>query len=867
MPATETDGTTELPGTGLDSGIDLLTDPLVAASVIVPEQDVPGDETTPFTLVSGDRVEEALGTPGDEDWYRLSLGAGEEVSVSVASLAGAPLPEGIIEIATVAGTVLETRTIGDSNPILFSQDQAGDVFLRLSSPTNDIGAYALVVDPALPVPFADPDAPLKTGIDTGLAIEGNDSDKAGRRIDFAFAETGDVFDDRFSTPQAADLDWTDYEKQQLRAALQTFEDVLDIELNEVSNLADAELTLFAAELNGDQSGGVFTSEGFLGFAFLPTGASLSGNVIFNTDGFGWDRNAGIDGSFDGALEQYGLGFQTIIHELGHAFGLDHPYEADASSTMFPGIVDANNDGFTDNIFNDSGTFGLNQTVHTVMADVTGWTEHPDGFPRVFTFSTGLATRPEFGGYVGTPMALDIAVLQGNYGAKENATPNDDVYRLPDTQVQTTGYSAIWDTGGTDEIRYEGTRDAHIDLRPATLAVEDGGGGFVSFANGGNRGDPAIGGFTIAANVVIERAVSDLGADILQGNIAANSLFSGAGNDTLLGDAGNDTLDGGLGDDSLEGGADADTLSYASLEAEGDVAAGFGVFFDLALQGVAQNTGAGTDTASGFENLVGSDFNDVLSGDDDANLIDGGAGRDLLIGASGNDTLLGGEGFDVVEGGAGADALFGGTGGSAIELDVFSYSRADGPLVFNFGAAQSELLAGTSAEILEDTIGDDFEGVIGALGFSNTFDGAGLSEVTLFVGGNEADTFFGGSGLDQLIAGRGDDVLYGGDGIDAFRSGDGNDQLFGGADTDIFQFDGRDGDNTIHDFEIALDQIVFFNGVITQRSQLGFEAIDADGDQIADDAVISYSAPGETSSITFIDIDADTLAADATILLG
>jgi Ca2+-binding RTX toxin-like protein len=53
---------------------------------------------------------------------------------------------------------------------------------------------------------------------------------------------------------------------------------------------------------------------------------------------------------------------------------------------------------------------------------------------------------------------------------------------------------------------------------------------------------------------------------------------------------------------------------------------------LATPGVAQNTiNAGTDTLTSIENLVGSDFNDTLTGDAGANKLEGGVGNDTLNG--------------------------------------------------------------------------------------------------------------------------------------------------------------------------------------------------------------------------------------------
>jgi Ca2+-binding RTX toxin-like protein len=88
---------------------------------------------------------------------------------------------------------------------------------------------------------------------------------------------------------------------------------------------------------------------------------------------------------------------------------------------------------------------------------------------------------------------------------------------------------------------------------------------------------------------------------------------------------------------LTGGAGVDTLSYEH--------AASGVTVSLATT-AAQNTGgAGTDTVSGFENVTGSGFGDVLTGS---------SGDNVLVGLDGNDTLKGGGGADTLTGGAGTD---------------------------------------------------------------------------------------------------------------------------------------------------------------------------------------------------------------------
>ena len=78
-------------------------------------------------------------------------------------------------------------------------------------------------------------------------------------------------------------------------------------------------------------------------------------------------------------------------------------------------------------------------------------------------------------------------------------------------------------------------------------------------------------------------------------------------------------------------------------------------------GTASGGDAAGDVLTSIENLVGSAYNDFLTGDGAFNFIDGGAGNDTLDGGAGNDTLLGGAGIDRLTGGAGDDILNGGTG--------------------------------------------------------------------------------------------------------------------------------------------------------------------------------------------------------------
>jgi Ca2+-binding RTX toxin-like protein len=69
-----------------------------------------------------------------------------------------------------------------------------------------------------------------------------------------------------------------------------------------------------------------------------------------------------------------------------------------------------------------------------------------------------------------------------------------------------------------------------------------------------------------------------------------------------------------------------------------------------------------------ENLIGSNFDDFLYGNEVGNQIEGGFGNDLIEGLDGDDTLLGGAGNDHLTGGLGNDSIDGGEGNDTLILN-------------------------------------------------------------------------------------------------------------------------------------------------------------------------------------------------------
>lgn len=183
-----------------------------------------------------------------------------------------------------------------------------------------------------------------------------------------------------------------------------------------------------------------------------------------------------------------------------------------------------------------------------------------------------------------------------------------------------------------------------------------------------------------------------GNDYVDGGDSDDTLLGGAGNDTIYGGTGADTVFGQAGDDKLYGGTDSDILIGGSgadlidggmgVDAASYADATAGVRADL--KSPANNLGdAKGDIYVDIENLVGSSFDDQLSGNDGSNSLTGGEGNDTLNGMGGTDILLGGAGNDRLNGQGGSDTLNGGLGddvlsGGTSSIDVFVFDRAVAP---------------------------------------------------------------------------------------------------------------------------------------------------------------------------------------------
>jgi serralysin len=371
------------------------------------------------------------------------------------------------------------------------------------------------------------------------------------------------------------------------------------------------------------------------WAYFPTTDATGGDV--------WVNNSSQTYASP-AMGNYA--YLTLIHEIGHALGLEHAHE---------GNMPLDRDSME----------------YTVMS-----------YRSYAGASTSTGYTNETWGYAQSLMMYDIAAIQHIYGANYATHDGNTTYTWSSTTgemfVNGVGQGApggnqilltVWDGGGSDTYSFTNyTTELSIDLQPGawtTTSQEqraklhwDG-----SKLAAGNIANALLyQGNTLS---LIENASGGSASDVIKGNVASNTLRGNGGDDKLYGLSDNDVLIGGSGKDVLNGGTGTDIASYITAKTA--------VTADL--QSSSSNRGEALgDTYSSIESLVGGAYGDTLRGNGASNTIKGEGGKDTLYGRNGNDLLEGGSGGDKLFGQSGKDILIGGSGADAFVFQALSDSR-------------------------------------------------------------------------------------------------------------------------------------------------------------------------------------------------
>jgi hypothetical protein len=117
-----------------------------------------------------------------------------------------------------------------------------------------------------------------------------------------------------------------------------------------------------------------------------------------------------------------------------------------------------------------------------------------------------------------------------------------------------------------------------------------------------------------------------GADVLNGGGGSDSLSGGTGNDVIDAGAGSDTVTGDSGNDVIDGGVGIDSISYKSALAAVNIDLALGTASSIAANDAAK---IGVDDLIDLENVIASNYNDIVKGGAGANVLTGGLGTDSL----------------------------------------------------------------------------------------------------------------------------------------------------------------------------------------------------------------------------------------------
>lgn len=190
-----------------------------------------------------------------------------------------------------------------------------------------------------------------------------------------------------------------------------------------------------------------------------------------------------------------------------------------------------------------------------------------------------------------------------------------------------------------------------------------------------------------------------------------------------------------------------------------------------------------------QNVIGSDFNDLLTGGAGNDTVDGGAGDDIVVVSTGRDTLTGGPGNNTLR----ANSV---EPSGEIDFDMGSgmlkFANAPTQTATGFqnaegGGLNDTLTGDDAANILTGNAGDDFirgnggnDTIRGGTGKDTLFGGSGDD---LILGGEQPDKIEGNGGNDELFGESGNDRITGNSGNDLIVGGSGNDDLFGNSGRD------------------------------------------------------------------------------------
>ena len=320
-------------------------------------------------------------------------------------------------------------------------------------------------------------------------------------LTFSFPASGSLYGTYGSETTNNFEAFTTAQQTAVRAVLQMYSSVANLTFTEVTETSSVHGDLRFAE--SDATG--------TAWAYYPSTSALGGDV--------WANNS--KNYYDSPLKGT-YGYQTFLHETGHAMGMKHPQDAKGSFAAMP-------------LDHDLLEYSVMSYRSYIGAPTTGYTVASSSYPQ-------------------TLMMYDIAALQFLYGANFTTNAGNTAYKWDPLTGQMTingaGQGApagnkifmtIWDGGGVDTYDFSNyATNLAVNLQPGSWSTASST-QLASLGSGHNAAGNIANALLYNNNPasLIENAVGGSGTDKLTGNTANNGLTGGGGNDVLDGVAGSD----------------------------------------------------------------------------------------------------------------------------------------------------------------------------------------------------------------------------------------------------------------------------------------------------------------------------------------